>query len=72
MKKLTLKDFVPHREMKFEPVQEDGDDLTNAITGDADRQDDTWQLTEDLDGSKLAAFWDDTLSELGAEKTEQD
>lgn len=70
--KITLKDFVPHREMQFQPVEEDDDDLSKAILGDADRQDDAWQLTDDLDGDKLAAFWDDALTELGAEKVEQD
>jgi hypothetical protein len=68
--KITLKDFVP-RKMQFAPVQEDDDDLSNAIKADAQNQDDKWQLTEDLDGGKLAAFWDDALNDLGAEKPEK-
>jgi hypothetical protein len=69
---ITLKDFVPHREMQFQPVEDDDDDLSKAITGDAERQDDTWQLTDDLDGAQLDAFWDDALKELGADQVEQD
>jgi hypothetical protein len=68
--KLTLKDFIPQREMQFQPVEDDDDDLSKAIQGDAVRQDDTWQLTEDLDGAKLAAFWDEAVKDLGAAKPE--
>ena len=70
--KITLKDFVPHREMQFQPVEDDDDDLSNAIRGDADRQDDKWQLTDDLDGEKLSAFWDEALRDLNkAPETEK-
>ena len=69
--KITLQDFVPHKQMQFQPVQDDDDDLSNAIRNDADNQDDKWQLTEDLDGGKLAAFWDDALRDLGAEHPEE-
>jgi hypothetical protein len=69
---ITLKDFVPHREMQFQPVEDDDDDISKAIQGDADRQDDKWQLTDDLDSVQLDAFWDDALKELGAEEVEQD
>lgn len=70
--KITLKDFVPHREMQFQPVEDDDDDLSKAIQGDAERQDDKWQLTDDLDSTQLAAFWDDALKELGPDEVEQD
>lgn len=69
---MTLKDIFPHHEMQFAPVQDDDDDLTNAINDDSQRQDDTWQLKEDIDGDKLAEFWDDALQDLGTEDTENE
>ena len=68
--KLTLKDFVP-REMQFQPVEEDDDDLSKAIQGDADRQDNKWDLTDDLDSTKLAAFWDEALKDLSPAEPEE-
>ena len=68
--KLTLKDFVP-REMQFQPVEEDDDDLSKAIQGDADRQDDKWELTDDLDSAKLAEFWDEALKDLSPAEPEE-
>lgn len=68
--KITLKDFAPQPKMKFQPVEDDDDELSQAIRGDADRQDDKWQLTDDLDSNKLAEFWDEALRDLGAEQPE--
>lgn len=68
--KITLKDFAPQPKMQFQPVEEDDDDLSQAIRGDIERQDDQWQLNEDLDGDKLSAFWDEALNDLRAERPE--
>jgi len=68
--KITLQDFAPQPKMQFQPVEDDDDELSESIRHDNERQDDTWQLTEDLDGSQLAAFWDEALRDLGAEQPE--
>lgn len=68
--KITLKDFVPQPKMQFQPVEEDDDDLSQAIRADMQRQDDQWQLNDDLDGDKLSAFWDEALNDLRAERPE--
>lgn len=66
---MTIKDIFPHHEMQFAPVpNDDGDDLTRDINNDPERQDDKWQLKEDLDGDKLARFWDDALQDLGPDE----
>jgi hypothetical protein len=68
--KITLKDFAPQPKMQFQPVEEDDDDLSQAIRGDIERQDDQWQLNEDLDGDKLSAFWDEALKDLSVPEQE--
>ena len=68
--KITLKDFVPQKEMQFQPVEDDDDELSEAIRGDAERQDDKWDLTDDLDGDKLAAFWDEAVKDLSVVETQ--
>lgn len=68
---LTLKDFVPHREMQFQPVEDDDDDLSQAIHGDADVHDNKWNLDEDINEADLANFWDNAVRELGAEEAEK-
>jgi hypothetical protein len=70
--KITLKNFIPHRHMQFAPVEEDDDDLSNLIKADSDTHEDNWKLTDDLDGAKLEAFWDDALKELGSADAEKD
>lgn len=68
---LTLKDFIPHREMQFQPVEEDDDDLSQSIRGDGDTHDNKWDLAEDLNEGELATFWDKAVKELGAEDAER-
>ena len=68
--KAPTKSLFPAREMQFQPVEEDDDVLSNLIKSDPETHDNKWQLTDDLDGTKLAAFWDDALKDLGAEKSE--
>ncbi len=68
---LTLKDFIPHREMQFQPVEDDDDDLSQSIRGDADTHDNKWDLHEDLNEAELVIFWDNAVRELGAEEAEK-
>lgn len=68
---ITLKDFIPHREMQFQPVLEDDDDLSNDINNDADTHDNKWNLQEDINEADLANFWDNAVRELGAEEAEK-
>lgn len=53
----------------FEPVVSDDDELTNAIDNDVHTHENDWQLHERVDASKLDAFWDDVLHELGPDET---
>lgn len=69
--KIKLKNFIPHRHMQFAPVEDDDDDLSNLIKADPDTHDNNWQLNDELDGSKLEAFWDDALQELGPADAEK-
>lgn len=68
---LTLKDFIPHREMQFQPVEDDDDDLSQSIRGDVATHDNKWDLTEDLKEGELATFWDKAVKELGADDAER-
>ena len=70
--KISIKNFVPHRHMQFAPVEDDDDDLSNLIKTDPDTHDNNWQLNDDLDSSKLEAFWDDALKELGPAEVEKE
>jgi hypothetical protein len=69
-----LEQLIPHKEMKFAPIEEDDDELSEFIKNDPLAHDNEWDLNEVLDGSKLEAFWTDALNELGpleAEATEE-
>lgn len=68
---ITLKDFIPHREMQFQPVQEDDDDISNDMRADGDTHDNKWNLQEDINEADLANFWDNAVRELGAEDAEK-
>lgn len=75
MAKGTLQQLFPHKEMQFEPVQEDNDELSEIIKNDPLTHDNEWDLHEMLDGEKLEAFWNDALRELGpleAEKADEE
>lgn len=70
-----LQNLLPHKEMKFAPVEEDDDELSEFIKNDPLAHDNEWDLNEALDGDKLDAFWTDALRELGpleAEATEEE
>jgi len=55
------------KKMQFAPVVEDDDEISQLIKGDVDEHDNNWQLKEDLDGEKLAAFWDAAVRELDSQ-----
>jgi hypothetical protein len=65
-----LEQLIPHKEMKFAPIEEDDDELSEFIKNDPLAHDNEWDLHESLDGSKLEAFWTDALNELGSLETE--
>lgn len=67
-----LNSLVPHKQMQFAPIEEDDDEISQAINDDPIVHDDQWRLTEDLDGQQLGAFWDTALSELGPELSEDE
>jgi hypothetical protein len=60
-----LQQLFPHKEMKFAPIEEDDDELSEIIKSDPLTHDNEWDLHEILDGEKLEAFWSDALQELG-------
>ncbi len=67
--------LIPHKEMKFAPIEEDDDELSDFIKNDPLAHDNVWDLHEMLDGERLEAFWSDALRELGpleAEKAEEE
>ncbi|HET9412409.1 MAG TPA: hypothetical protein VFO38_06280 [Candidatus Saccharimonadales bacterium] len=71
----ALQQFFTHKEMKFAPVQEDDDELSQFIKNDPVTHDNEWDLHESLDGEQLDAFWSDALNELGpleAENADED
>ena len=67
-----LTSLVPHKQIAFAPIQEDDDEISQAINDDPIVHDDQWRLTEDLDGQRLGAFWDNALQELGPELSEDE
>ena len=71
MTKQELLDTISHlgrKQVAFEPVQHENDDdeLTRAIN-DPIYHDNQWDLHEDVDGEKLAEFWDEATKELEPE-----
>jgi hypothetical protein len=67
-----LLQLIPHKEMKFAPIEEDDDELSQFIKSDPLTHDNEWDLAETLDGAKLEAFWADALNELGPLEAEAD
>ena len=51
-------------QMQFAPIPDDDDDLSQMIHNDTTDHDDNWQLHEDIDPSKLEAFWDQAVNEI--------
>jgi hypothetical protein len=71
----VLQQLIPHKEMKFAPVEEDDDELSEFIKNDPLTHDNQWDLNETLDGETLEAFWSDVLKDLGpleAEATDEE
>lgn len=68
-----LQDLVPHKQMKFAPVEDDdNDELSEFIKNDPLAHDNQWDLHEQIDGEQLEAFWSDALHELGPLEAETD
>lgn len=75
MTKQELLDTITHlgrKQVAFEPVQQetDDDELTRAIN-DPIYHDNHWDLHEDVDGEKLAEFWDEATKELDTDTVEE-
>lgn len=53
---------LPHislpRMMEFDPVVDDGDELTTAIAEDVHVNDDAWELSEHPDTNELERYWE--------------
>jgi hypothetical protein len=64
--------FPFSKRMNFEPVPQEGDELIEAINSDPQRQDDIWQLHDDIDPTELNSFWDEALKELKGENNFSD
>lgn len=75
MPKDLLQQLVPHqKQMQFEPVEEDDDELSEFIRDDPLAHDNVWDLHENLDSEQLSQFWTDAVQELGplqAETTDE-
>lgn len=68
----VLEQLVPHKQMKFAPVEDDDDELSEFIKNDPLAHDNVWDLHEALDGEKLEAFWTDAVKDLGPLEAEAD
>jgi hypothetical protein len=53
------------KHMTFAPVPLDDDELIRSIADDPNRQDDRWQLHDDIDPDGINHFWDDALKDIG-------
>lgn len=71
-KNMSTKEFLQHmtghKHMQFAPVQEDDDELSQAIKDDPAKQDDQWDLTDSIDAQALDLFWADAVRELEPEE----
>src|SRR5690349_12341693 len=52
-----IQGLAPKRELVFEPVPSDDDELTQAIASDDDTHDNKWVLNEYDNAEELNAFW---------------
>ena len=69
--KEVLQGLTPKKQMSFSPVPDDDDELSGYIKDDPQTHDNNWDLTAEIDGAKLEAFWDEALQELGPLEAEQ-
>jgi hypothetical protein len=72
MSKNVLQNLVPHKQMKFAPIEDDDDELSEFIKNDPLAHDNEWDLHEVIDPDKLEAFWADAVKELGPLEAETD
>lgn len=61
--------FLFRKPMAFQPITNDNDELIRSINDDPQRQDDVWQLNDEVDPTKLDKFWDEAIRELKDEAT---
>ena len=55
----------------FGPVQSEDDELLQAIQEDAERREDTWQLTPVPDTVELESYWNNVVDDIRADPTWQ-
>lgn len=60
----TLPLLTTLQPMRFSPVVDDDDELTEAIAKDSNEHDDDWQLEETPDTNKLYEFWSEVESDV--------
>lgn len=72
MPKNLIPNLLPHKEMKFAPVEDDDDELSEFIKNDPLAHDNMWDLQEPLDPQALESFWADAVRELGPLEAEPD
>ncbi len=70
----TAISHLPHvnTPIAFEPILNDGDELTRAIEDDVHVHDNDWHLEDMPDPNELDAFWEAVLNELGPDETNDD
>ena len=56
MPKNLIPNLLPHKEMKFAPVEEDDDELSEFIKNDPLAHDNQWDLNESIDAKQLETF----------------
>lgn len=61
--------LVHPKPLQFSSVQDDGDDLTQAIVTEPERHDDTWRLEERPAPADLEQFWSEVEDDILHDKT---
>ena len=59
-----IEELMPARQLQFQTVLDDDDDLTQAISSDTEVQDNNWQLVECPDPVELIQFWSQVQEEV--------
>lgn len=72
--KLKNKDMqltTPQKQMQFAPIPtDDGDELSQSISGDSTTHDDNWDLHDEIDAKNLNEFLNEALREIGPDVPE--
>lgn len=73
MPKDLIQKLAPtQKQMQFEPVEDDDDEISEFIRNDPQAHDNVWDLHENLDSDQLSKFWTDAVNELGPLQSEMD